>query len=76
MPTCEFCVYGTDECLLLHEPIEYDPSGMTIKENCPIHEKISILLNGRKTIRTAVEGNEQCPAGDNEPPRMADKENT
>ena len=36
MKTCEFCEYATDECLILGEPIEYEPSGMTAKSNCPI----------------------------------------
>jgi len=53
MRTCEFCQYGGDECYLLEEPIEYESSGMTIKENCPIrHDKIPISHDGWKACRS------------------------
>ena len=53
MKTCEFCMFAGDECLLLHEPIEYDASGMTIKDNCPIrHDKIQISGHERKVVRS------------------------
>jgi len=53
MKTCEFCMYAGDECYLLHEPIEYDSSGMTIKENCPIrYDTLQIQDNGWKNVRS------------------------
>jgi len=54
MRTCEFCMYASDECFLLEEPIEYDPSGMTLKENCPMRREygdLQIPNNGRQDIR-------------------------
>lgn len=53
MKTCEFCMFAGDECLLLHEPIEYEPSGMTIKENCPIrHDNVQISDDRRQDVRS------------------------
>lgn len=46
-------MYAGDECYLLHEPIEYDSSGMTIKENCPIrHDKVQISSDKRQMVRS------------------------
>lgn len=50
MKTCEFCQFGTDECLLLKEPIEYEPSGMTIKENCPLHDLLQVSRHKRELV--------------------------
>ena len=55
MTTCEFCMYATDECYLLGEPIEYDPSGMTVKENCPMRKhygNLSFSNDGRQDVRS------------------------
>ena len=55
MTTCEFCMYATDECYLLEEPIEYDPSGMTVKKNCPLRKKygdLQISDSGRQDVRS------------------------
>lgn len=50
MKTCEFCQFGTDECLILKEPIEYEPSGMTIKENCPLHDLLQVSRHKRELV--------------------------
>ena len=58
MKTCEFCMYASDECFLLQEPIEYDSSGMTVKSNCPIrgnHDSLQIQSDERQTIRSESE---------------------
>ena len=55
MTTCEFCMYATDECYLLEEPIDYDPSGMTVKDNCPMRKtygQIQIPDSGRQDVRS------------------------
>ena len=55
MRTCEFCMYAGDECFLLEEPIEYDPSGMTLKENCPMRREygdLQIQTDGRQDVGT------------------------
>lgn len=52
MSTCEFCMFAGDECYLLHEPIEYEPSGMTIMEDCPLrHDTIQISRHKREVVR-------------------------
>lgn len=58
MRTCEFCMYAGDECFLLEEPIEYDPSGMTLKDNCPMRKTYDNLLLSRPE-REMVQG-EDC----------------
>ena len=50
MTTCEFCQYGRDECLILKEPIEYEPSGMTIKENCPVNASLQVSRRKRSVV--------------------------
>ena len=58
MKTCEFCMYASDECFLLQEPIEYDSSGMTVKSNCPIRGKndnIPIQTHERQNVRSDCE---------------------
>ena len=51
MRTCEFCMYASDECFILGEPIEYDPSGMTVMKDCPMrreYEDLSVQDDGRE----------------------------
>lgn len=55
MTICEFCMYASDECYLLDEPIEYDSSGMTVKKNCPLRKtygNLQISNAGRQDVRS------------------------
>ena len=51
-------MYAGDECFILEEPIEYDPSGMTLKENCPMRKTYDNLHISRPE-RELVYGEEQ-----------------
>ena len=53
MTICEFCMYASDECYLLDEPIEYDSSGMTVKANCPLRKNygnLQVSDDGREVV--------------------------
>lgn len=60
MKTCEFCEYGRDECALLNEPIEYEPSGMTVKENCPVNADLQVSGHKRKMVHGEDKPNMVC----------------
>ena len=53
-------MYAGDECFLLNEPIEYDPSGMTApKDNCPMKLRDKYIKDICDRIKDARHDNVQ-----------------